>query len=122
MTKKQTLTYVKHQGVPYNFGGTIYMLSPLTINVMEQVLGDAEGIKTASENVAFTCRVVHASLLRNYENITMEQVREMVDTWNVQELSEIILKGSGLICAPTDEVPTLEKYREMVQQNKANQS
>lgn len=118
MSRATQKTYVKHVGAPYRFGDEILILAPLPLEPLKQAIADGEALKGSEdyeENTNHVCRVVHASLSLNYPEITIEDVKtKLINSWNMNELLGIILFKSGLTVKPTDEVMTLEKYRELM--------
>ena len=117
MAKAVQKNYVAHQGAPYRFGNEIFILAPLALADYEQALAESRTISESSEPadmIGYAVRVVFGSLRRNYPKITTESVRDMLDTWSMNEAVAIIMTKTGMICEPTDEVPSLEKYRELV--------
>ena len=112
--------YVKHVGAPWRFGDEVLILPPLPLGLLEQFSAEAEEQKDNQdfkESLDYSARVVQASLVRNYPDITFEKVRyELLDNWNTNVLVNIVLNKSGLVAAPTDEVLSLEKFRELTEQ------
>lgn len=45
-----------------------------------------------------SCAVIHSALQRNYPDITIDEVEELVDMANLQEVTQAVMgqKGSGL--------------------------
>ena len=41
--------------------------------------------------------IIHAAMQRNYPDLTLEQVEDMVDMGNVMEVTEAVLAISGLV-------------------------
>ena len=109
-------TYVEHIGAPVRFGNQVYILAPLAIEPLKQAIKDSEEVKDKGydEFVDYVARLLHSSLKRNYPDMTYELAVSFLDGWNVHKLPNMILYGSGLELEPTDEVLTLEKFRELV--------
>lgn len=88
---------VKVKGIPVELGGVIYVMPPLSLGVLEQM-----GPKiTAFDPSDFTqmgtvIDIAHASLARNYPELTREQVGEIVDLGNFQEVFTAVMDVSGL--------------------------
>ena len=112
--------YVQHIGAPYRFANEVLILAPLTLGQLEQFTAESEEYKGNTDfkaHLDYSARVVHASLVRNYPDITFDRVRnELLDAWNLGELVNIVMSKSGLVAAPTDEVLTVEKFRELTEQ------
>lgn len=113
MSKAAQKNYVDVEGVPEKFGKEIYILAPLPATKLKQAMQDSMHDKTPEEAVDFAVRLTHASLVINYPDITPERVAdEFVNSMNYLKLVGLIMHGSGVV-EVTDEVPSLEKYREM---------
>lgn len=87
-------------GVPINLGGHDFVLAPLGLRLAREAAerGQAMQQSTTTENDAFAFGVwmVHQSLLRNYPDITVEEVEALLDQGNLKEASEAIAGLSGL--------------------------
>jgi hypothetical protein len=98
----------KIPGTAINLGGTEWILAPLNLNQVEQ-FGDriaALGSKsTLKENLADAAELVHASLSRNYSDITVEDVREMLDLGNFEKAAKAVVSISGYKAAQPGEAP-----------------
>jgi hypothetical protein len=87
-------------GVPINLGGNDFVLAPLGLRLAREASEKGKAISTgeASEDDAFAfgAWMVHQSLLRNYPDITIEEVNELLDQGNIKEASDAIAGLSGL--------------------------
>lgn len=87
-------------GVPINLGGIDFVLAPLGLKLAREAAerGKAMSEATATEADAFAFGIwmVHQSLLRNYPDITIEEVEALLDQDNMKEANEAIAGLSGL--------------------------
>lgn len=91
---------VKHKGILFELGGKTWVLPPITLGKLEQ-LQDRLGKLTKAgalgpESVKTMLDAVHASMQRNYPEITREEVGELVDVGCMQEVFEAVMDVSGL--------------------------
>lgn len=89
---------VKYPGIVKVLGGVEYVIPPISLGALQQLHGritqfsdqvDAESINTVID-------VTHAALKRNYPDITLEEVKELVDVGNMFELFEAVMDVSGM--------------------------
>lgn len=93
------MAIVKVPGVVYDFNGRKLVLAPLTMGALRQLLGRLKsfGRDMGEEQIDTALDAVHASLLRNYPDITREQVEtELLDAGNMFELVPLVSNQSGL--------------------------
>lgn len=89
---------VKVKGLPLELGGTVYVVPPLSLGAFEQLqerligftgdIGDKVQIATVID-------ALHASLRRNYPDMTREAAAELVDVGNMLEVFEAVMDVSG---------------------------
>ncbi len=90
---------VRYPGIPLPLGGVEYIVPPLSINGNIQYGDQIAAINNTDDPVAqgkLMRDVIHAALVRNYPDITVELVGEHVDLGNMQELFEAVMDVSGL--------------------------
>lgn len=96
-------------GASVNLGGEDFLLAPLTFAQLRD--GSAKDIATIEERVAERAifsgeyieamgRVVHASLSRNYPDMTQERVMALLDLGNARACYKAVLGLSGLLKEP----------------------
>lgn len=93
----------KIPGYPINLGGREFILAPLGLRAAREAgeRGRAlpqEGDPAALEQAAVALNVwmVQQSLVRNYPDITIEDVEDLLDVSSTQEAIEAITGQSGL--------------------------
>jgi hypothetical protein len=85
------------KGVWMDLGGQIYTVPPLSLGAVE-ALQDRLASFTGGDlkSVGTVIDALHMALVRNYPEITREQVAEMVDLGTMQEIMEAVMDVSGL--------------------------
>lgn len=89
------------EGAKINIGGTDYIVPPLNLKAIKSfskrfhLLGDL-GNNLNPEMMDFVAEIIHTALIRNYPEITKEQVEEMVDLKTVGDVLECVFKSSGI--------------------------
>ena len=92
------------RGDTIEFGGAQLVFAPLNLEAMEEREEDFAAIGTIRPTDFFMSRtqidafsrIVLASLNRNYQNITIEDVKKYVDAENLGEIMDAICVPSGL--------------------------
>ena len=87
-------------GVEYDFGGgKVYVIAPLSIGVLVRMQAKLEALSStsslAADAIATILKATHASLLRNYPDISEEQVGDLVDVGNMHEVINLVLDVGG---------------------------
>jgi hypothetical protein len=94
-------------GKVFNLAGNDYVLAPLNLRQLEE-LGptiDAVGNVSSMHEVAkIAATLVLASLSRNYSDMTIERVQEIVDVGNMRAAIEAVLAVSGYRGAAPGEI------------------
>lgn len=93
------MALVKVPGVLYDFGGRKLVLAPLNLGALRQLLEKLKsiGAEASVEQIDTVVDAVHASLKRNYPDITRDEVEnDLIDASNAEELLPIIMNRSGL--------------------------
>lgn len=89
---------VKIKGIPLPLGGTTYIVPPLNLGTLERLqerLANFTG-GVDQESVSTVLDAAHSALLRNYPDLTRDQVAEVVDVANMAEVMEAVMDVSGL--------------------------
>lgn len=97
MQTKPESTKVK--GIPYDFGGRVLVIPPLSLGAMERLQDRLAGMSDDMfdpENIGTVIDTVHAALGRNYPDMTREEVADMIDLENMQEAMTCAMDISGL--------------------------
>lgn len=88
-------------GVPINLGGVDFVLAPLTLAMAREIEQRGNELRadentTNEQHVEFGMWIVWQSLQRNYPDITLEDVRPLLDSANIEEAQAAIAGNSGL--------------------------
>ena len=90
---------VKVKGVPVDLGGTTYIVPPLSLGAMEQLLPRLLEFKATAANIKDVAVVVdaaHAALKRNYPALEREVVADLIGLENMMDIMEAVMDVSGL--------------------------
>lgn len=93
------MAFVKVPGVLFDFNGRQLVLAPLNMGAMRQLLERSKTMSDATslDSIDMVIDAVHASLKRNYPDITHDEVlNDLVDAANAEHLMPIIMNRSGL--------------------------
>lgn len=93
------MSLVKYAGITLNLGGVDYVMPPISLGALEQLqarVGDFTGDVTDSKQVSTVIDSAHASLIRNYPEITREEVAELIDIGNMADVFAAVMDVSGL--------------------------
>lgn len=103
------MALVKVPGVVHDFFGRRLVLAPLNMGPLRQLLERTKtmGQEATVDQIDTVIDAVHASLRRNYPDITRDEVEnELVDAANAELLMPIIMNRSGLKSVTDDGLPT----------------
>jgi hypothetical protein len=89
---------VKYPGIPKVLGGIEYVIPPIALRPLQQLQSriNAFGNSIDEESIETAVTVIHSALKRNYPEITIEEVGDMVDVGNMFELFEAVMDVSGM--------------------------
>lgn len=91
---------VKVKGTPVELGGTVYIVPPLSLGAVEQLqdrISAFSGDLADMSQVGLVIDVAHASLKRNYPEMTRDQVADIVDLGDMAKVFEAVMAVSGLV-------------------------
>jgi hypothetical protein len=93
---------VKFEGVPVKIGGQEYIVPPLSIKGFKAMKGQIEALKNMAPGRAMTdeqidgvMKIIHCALSRNYPELTLDQIEEMLDFGNIGPLINTITRAGG---------------------------
>ncbi len=102
----------KIPGIEVNMSGVKLTFAPLTLDMVQEFEPKMRGLngkhedgssKTVKENIEDAMPVLLASLNRNYPDLTVEQLRVLVDVGNFGEAIDAISNVSGYKRLPPGE-------------------
>lgn len=90
---------VKIKGTEIELGGTTYVVPPLNLAQVEYFQERLQGYTGGldPESIKLAGEVVFAALSRNYPDITIEQVKEVLDLGNMHDVFSAVLNVSGFV-------------------------
>jgi len=88
----------KYPGIKINLGGVDYIIPPISLGALQQLQSRVAAFEGGadSESVSTVIDVTHSALKRNYPEITVAQVSDMVDLGNMMDIFEMVMDVSGL--------------------------
>jgi hypothetical protein len=97
-------------GVWLAFGAEEYLVPPLSFKAIQSLQDRIQGMSATAgppsrDNMETVLDVVHASLARNYPDMTRDDVADMVDLQNYGEVLAAVLSTSGFRPAPAGTAP-----------------
>jgi len=93
------------EGVEINIAGRDYIVPALNFKSIRKLkaeialISDVEAAKAdgfGSDRMEAICKVAHAAFARNYPNLTLEELQDMVDLNNSGEIINAVMGISGL--------------------------
>lgn len=86
------------EGKDITLGGSVWTVPPLNFKALKRFRDDLS-TQTPAELAASgkVVELIHAAMLRNYPDLTMEQLEDMLDMGNVLPVTEAVLAISGLV-------------------------
>jgi len=100
------------QGVAVTMGRKEWIIPALSLGQIRRLTGKIEGIAKhgsmlTEQQVSDVCEIVHAALKRNYPEVTIEDVEEMVDMGNMRNVIKAVMGQAGLV--PTGEAAAVNR-------------
>lgn len=87
------------KGKEIELGGKTYIVPPLNLAMVEhfqdQLINYTGGIDPQS--VRLVAEVTHAALKRNYPELTLEEVKDVLDLGNMVEVFSAVLQVAGFV-------------------------
>lgn len=89
---------VKYKGIKKEIGGVEYIIPPISLGTLEQMQERITQVtdSTDASSVSTVIDATHASLKRNYPDITREHVADIIDVENMMDIYEAVMDVSGL--------------------------
>lgn len=92
---------VEFEGEPVKLGKKTYIIAGLSFAQAERLapvideIGKNQGKTLNAKLINNICVVLHAAISRNYPNITLEEVKDLVDLKNAQKVFGAVMGASG---------------------------
>ncbi len=90
----------KIPGTPINLGGIDFVMPPLNLDQVQQfesVLPTLGKQKTLLANINEGLPLLHAALSRNYPDLTLDDLRPLLDLGNFPTACEALVESSGYV-------------------------
>lgn len=101
-------------GNEIELGGQKRILAPLNVAAVKQYREEIKNVFVGQlPNIELVSTLAHASLKRNYSDVTPEQVDEWVDYGNMFDIWESLLNLSGLAVSAGNMVRRVQEQMEM---------
>ncbi|WP_310613735.1 hypothetical protein [Limnohabitans sp.] len=88
-------------GVEFNFGGErVYTIPPLTLGALQRLQHKLSELSAMSaldpQAISIITEATHVALLRNYPNMTVDELSELLDVSQLGDVLSALLDVSGL--------------------------
>ena len=92
------MSVIKVAGKSMTLGGHEYVMPPLNAASVKQYRDQIKAVFVGGlPDIELVAKLAHASLSRNYADITVEQVEDFIDYENMFDVWESVLNLSGLV-------------------------
>ena len=94
-------------GTPLNLSGVEFLMPPLNLDQVQQfeaIIPTLGQKPTLRENIEEALPVLHAALSRNYPDLTVEELRALIDLGNFGPACEALTSSSGFVKGPAGEL------------------
>jgi hypothetical protein len=101
----------KYKGFEIELGGTRYVFPSLSLGAVERLQDKIDAVTSSdsqTNQISAIIDIAHASLKRNYPDITRDDVADLIDVSNIQTIFVNIMSTSGMTNVNKDEVGTAE--------------
>lgn len=88
------------EGATIKLAGTEYVVPPLNLSSIKRLKADLLKVNSGEANedaMDSIARIVHAALVRNYPDMTIEQVEEKLDLQNFPQVLAAVMGNSGFV-------------------------
>ena len=94
----------KFEGTPIKLGGVEYVMPPLNLKRLKALRAEFDIVNTmdkgrimTDEQIDAMLKVIHAAISRNYPDMTVDDLAELIDFGNLQTISAAVSSISGLV-------------------------
>lgn len=90
----------KYEGVSIELGGEAYTVPPLNFKALRSIGPKldrlaAVGLMPNADDLSAISEVIHLALVRNYPDLTLERLEDMLDVKNMAPTIEAVMLASG---------------------------
>jgi hypothetical protein len=94
------------EGKTVHMAGTDWTIPPLNFKALRRFREELGAMSPeALVNSGKVVEIIHAAMLRNYPDLTLEQLEDMLDMGNIMHVTEAVLAISGLVEKQPGEAP-----------------
>lgn len=96
----------KIPGTAVNLGGHVFIVPPLNLDQVVALKDDLPKLGQGTDlgdMLANSVPVLHASLVRNYPDLTVEELRALLDVGNLRPVCDALIAVNGLKVSPSGE-------------------
>lgn len=93
---------VKYQGYAVSLGGKEYVFAALSLGSVEMLQDKISAVTAGGDvmkQIGSIIDISHASLKRNYPEITREEVADLIDISNIEGIFLNIMSTSGMVAS-----------------------
>lgn len=96
----------KFEGMPITIGGVEYIVPPLSFRKVKQLQPEIDKLSqinaasvtaNSSEATEVMIKIIHSALQRNYPEITIDELEDMLDLANVRTIIQAVMGISGFV-------------------------
>jgi hypothetical protein len=93
---------IQHDGAKVRIGGKEWIIPALSLGQIRRLKEKISGLSNLSsmmtdEQVNDVCEIVHTALKRNYPDLALAEVEDMVDLGNMRNVIQAVMGQSGLV-------------------------
>lgn len=93
------MTQTKFKGVKLTLGDRTFVCPPLSLRALQALqerLRAYQGGAALAADVSIVADAAYAALIRNYPDITLDDLMDLIDVGNMTEIMEAVMDVSGL--------------------------
>lgn len=97
---------VKVKGVEKDLCGTTYVIPPLNLRALNLIQDKLSAYDQATgiEQLQISVDIIHAAMIRNYPEMTKEELLDIIDLENMVDVMDAVMGNSGFVKARVGEV------------------
>lgn len=98
-----------YTGLERTLGGKSYVIPPLSLGQVRRFQGKLQEWSGAvdDKSIEVCVEVIHAAMSRNYPDLTLEAVADLIDLGNMVEMMQAVMDVSGLVRKAEEEKKAL---------------
>lgn len=97
----------KIEGIEIPLGGELYIVPPLNFKSLRALAVDIDNLSAikgqpSPDQMLSMCKIAHAAIARNYPDITLDKVEDVMDLGNGARVIKAIMGASGMLEATAE--------------------